>query len=220
MAGGREALVDGVRAKARLLGNRFDDEAVWALRSELLALHAYLRVHPRAAPSEKARASLDRTLDLAESAHGFSAELHGFLGQKGRSESASLYDLGSVGVLAIENILTADKVTLPRLLMSALSEGLMYLASRQYVAGSREVLEGLYRQHAATMYRELWALATDYRKSLREKDVREIQAAIDGFFGRLQGANVPPEARIAVLRQFYALLLTLRTSELLDAIGG
>jgi len=219
MAGERESLTNGIRAKARLLGDRFDDATVWALRSELLALDAYLRAHPKAT-SEKARASLNRALDLAEAAHTFSSELHGFLGQKGKSETASLYDLGSIGVLGLENILTAEKVTLPRIVMSALSEALMYLASRQYVAGSREVLEGLYRQHAATMYRELWALATDHRKSLAEKDVREIQAAIDGFFGRLQAATVNPEARIAVLRQFYALLLLVRLSELLEALGG
>src|SRR2546425_3207030 len=104
--------------------------------------------------------------------------------------------------------------------MSSLSETLTFLATRQIVAGSREVLGGLYRQHAAAMYRELWTLATDHRKSLTAKDVRDVQAGIDGFFGRLEGEGVPVEGQIIVLRQFYALLLVLRVAELLDALGG
>jgi len=217
MAGERDLLVKGLRAKAASIPDRFDDATVWGLRSELLAIDAYLRVHPRAAPAQ-ARRALDRALDLAGTAHEFTSEIRGFLGQKAKSEKASLFDLSSIGVLAVENVLTADKITLPRILMSALSEALMFLASRQYVSGAGDVLEGLCRQHAAAMYRELWTLATDYRKELTAKDVKEIQAAVDGFFGRLEAANV--EVRIAILRQFYALLLMLRTSELLEALGG
>jgi hypothetical protein len=70
------------------------------------------------------------------------------------------------------------------------------------------------------MYRELWILATDYRKTLNVGAVRELQQIIDAFFRKLERDDVPDPARIAVLRQFYALLLTLRVSELLDAIGG
>jgi len=88
------------------------------------------------------------------------------------------------------------------------------------VGGSAEVLRSVYRQNAASMYRELWVLATDHRKTLAAKDVREMQQGIDAFFRRLEGDGVPVEARIAVLRQFYALLLTLRVSELLEAIDG
>ena len=94
----------------------------------------------------------------------------------------------------------------------------MYLASRQYVAGADEVLRGLYRQHASSMYRELWALATDYRKTMSAYEVRELQQGIDDFFARLEAA--PLQARTSVLRQFYALLLMLRASELLEALGG
>ena len=219
MAGERDAFAKGIRAKAHVLTARFDEATVWALRSEFLALDAYLRGSPKA-ETPKVRHALDRAADLAGAAHAFTSELHGFLGQKEKSERASWFDLGSVGVLALENVLTADKITLPRIVMSALSEGLMFVASRQYVAGSRQVLEGLYRQHAAAMYRELWALATDHRKALAAKDVREVQAAIDGFFAKLGADGVTAEARIAVLRQFYALLVLVRTAELLEALGG
>ena len=215
----RDVLVKGLRAKAAAIPDRFTEASVLALRSDLLALDAYLRMHPKAA-TEKARHALDRALDLAATSHALMSELHGFLGQKDRSERASLFDLSSIGILALENVITADKITLPRILMSALSEALMYLASRQYVSGSREVLEGLYRQHAARMYQELWTLATDYRKTLRAEEVAEIQTAIDAFFARLGAADVAPEARIAILRQFYALLLMLRVSELFEALGG
>jgi len=219
MAGERDAFAKDLRGKAQALTVRFDDATVWALRSDLLALDAYLRGNPKA-ETPRVRHALDRAADLAGAAHTFTSELHGFLGQKEKSEHASWFDLGSVGILALENVLTADKITAPRIVMSALSEGLMFLASRQYVAGSREVIEGLYRQHAAAMYRELWALATDHRKGLTAKEVRGVQAAIDAFFAKLDAPGVTPEMRIAVLRQFYALLLMLRLSELLEALGG
>ena len=219
MAGEEDDLVAGLRAKARLLADSFDERAVWSLRSELLALDAYARANPKAFDAE-ARRALERALHLAGEAHALAAELKGFTGQKERSQVASLLDLGSIGVLSIENILTADKVTLPRIVMSSLSETLTFLATRQIVAGSLEVLGGLYRQHAAAMYRELWILATDHRKSLTAKDVREIQAGIDGFFASLEADGVAVEGQIVVLRQFYALLLVLRVAELLDALGG
>src|SRR2546427_1833107 len=188
MAGEEDDLVAGLRAKARLLADSFDERAVWSLRSELLALDAYARANPKAFDAE-ARRALERALHLAGEAHALAAELKGFTGQKERSQVASLLDLGSIGVLSIENILTADKVTLPRIVMSSLSETLTFLATRQIVAGSLEVLGGLYPQHAAPMYRELWILATDHRKSLTAQDVREIQAGIDRFFASLQAGG-------------------------------
>jgi len=217
MAGERDLLVKGLRAKARGIPDRFDDATVMALRSELLAIDAYLRVHPREA-SERARRALDRALSLAGAAHQFTSELRGFLGQREKSEKASWFDLSSIGILGVENILTADRVTVPRILMSSLSEALMYLASRQYVGGADEVLRGLYRQHASSMYQDLWALATDFRKTLSVYDVKELQSGIDGFFERLEAA--PLQARIAVVGQFYALLLMLRIADLLVALGA
>ena len=219
MAGETDDLVAGLRAKARLLVDSFDERSVWSLQSELLALDAYARRNPKALDAG-ARRALERALHLAGEAHALAAELKGFTGQKERSEAASLLDLGSVGALAMENLLTADKITLPRIVMNSLSETLMFLATRQIVAGSREVLGGLYRQHAAAMYRELWTLATDHRKALTAKDVREVQVGIDGFFARLDADGVTVEGQIVVLRQFYALLLVLRVAELLDALGG
>ena len=70
------------------------------------------------------------------------------------------------------------------------------------------------------MYRELWTLATDHRKALTAKDVREVQAGIDGFFAQLEAEGVSVDGQIVVLRQFYALLLVLRVAELLEALGG
>lgn len=209
----------GLRVHARTIADRFEEDSVWGLRSDLFAIDAFLRGNPRAS-SDKVRRALDRALELAATTHDFASELKGFQSQKRHSEKASMFDLGAVGVLAVENVLTADKPSLARIVMSALSEGLMFLASRQYVGGSTEVLRGVYQRNAASMYRELWTLATDYRKGLTAKEVRGIQEGIDAFFRQVEADGVPVESRIAVLRQFYALLLMLRVSELLHAMGN
>jgi hypothetical protein len=208
----------GLRVPAKAITDRFSADTVRALRGELFALEAFLRANPKAGGA-KVRDALARAANLADTCHALTAELGGFESQKQKGETASLYDLGSIGVLALENILTADKITLPRILMNSLSEALMFLASRQYVAGSRDVLASLYRKYSASMYRELWTLATDHRRSMSAKDVRAAQEAIDAFFRRMEAEGVPVEARIAVLRQFYALLMTLRTADLLEALG-
>lgn len=213
------AFAAGIRTRTKTIAERFDADTVWTLRSELLALDAYLRANPKAG-TKAARRTLGRALPLAGTIHAFESELRGFQAQKASSERASLFDLSSIGILSIENVLTAERPSIPRIVMSALAEGLMYFASRQYVGGSTQVLQGLYRQHAAAMYGELWTLATDYRGKLTAKEVREVQGGIDAFFAKLEGDGVPVEVRVAILNQFYALLLTLRVSELLDAIGG
>lgn len=217
MAGERDVLLKGLRVRVKQIPERFDESTTWSVRSELFAIDAYLRVHPKVA-SEKARQALDRSLSVASRAHEFTVELRGFAKQKDRTEAASLLDLGSIGLLGFENILGADRVTLPSVVMSSLSEALTFLATRQLVAGSGEVLDALYRTHAAGLYEELWILATDHRKGLSANDVKEIQSGVDAFFGKLDLA--PVQARIAVVHQFYALLLMLRTADLLEAFGG
>lgn len=219
MAADKDLLVQGLRTSARALADRFDAETLGHVQRELSALDAYVRTNPKAMKA-KAHRTLDRAVELAATAHAFASDLRGLQGQKEKSETASLFGLGSVGVLAIENVLTAEKVTVPRLLMSFLSEALMYFASRQYVAGSREVLAALYRQHAALLNRELWAIAADHRGKMTAKEVREVREIVDGFFSRLEAVDVSPEGRIAVLRMFYDFLLAIRLGELLETLGG
>jgi hypothetical protein len=194
--------------------SRMDDDATFRLRSELSTMRAVL------APGKDKDllASMERALEAVGHFHAFASEVKGFVVSRDFSGKASLYDIGSIGVLAIENILTAERVSLFRLMMSGLSEGLAFLASRQYIYGSSAVLEALYRTHSATMYEELWSLATELRGPLDEATAREVQAGIDSFFKGLSAPGVKVDDRVAALYQLYGILVMLRCADLLQRL--
>ncbi len=194
--------------------SRMDDAATFRLRSELSAIRAVVGD----GKDRDLAASLDRALEAVGHFHTFASEIKGFVISRDYSEKASLYEVGSIGVLAIENILTADEVSLLRLMMSGLSEGLAYLSSRQYVHGSSAVLESIYRNHSATMYEELWSMATEFRGPLDEAAAREVQAGIDSFFAGLGSPGVKVDQRVAALYQLYGILVLIRCADLLQRL--
>lgn len=194
--------------------SRMDDEATFRLRSELNAIRAVVADGRDA----DLAASLDHAIEAVGHFHTFASEVKGFVISRDYSEKASLYEIGSIGALAIENVLTAEKVTLLRLMMSGLSEGLAYLSSRQYVHGSSAVLESIYRNHSATMYEELWSLAVEFRGPLDEKAAREAQAGIDAFFNGLSSPGVKVDQRVAALYQLYGILVLIRCADLLQRL--
>ena len=218
-AGDLTVLGEGIQVQARAITDRYDETTLAALRSHLLGLEAFLRSNPKVGTAE-AREELAHALRLVDAAYAFASELQGFLAQKQHTELASLFDLGSIGVLGIENVLTAEKPSLVRVLMAALAEGLVFAASRQYVAGARDLLAVVYRTHAAAMHRELWALATDRRKGMTANDVKEVQANIGVFFRKLEANDVPPETRVRILKEFFVLVLVIRVADLLEALGS
>ena len=193
-----------------------DDVALFALRSELSAIRAVV-----AGGKDKAlAASVDRALAAVGRFHTFAAEVKGFIVSRDFSKKASLLDVGSIGVLALENVLTAERKSLFRILMSGLSEGLAFVASRQYIYGSTAVLDSLYRTNTVALYDDLWALATEIRGPLDEKTAREVQLGLDGFFKQLSDPGVPVDRRVAAIYQMYGILVLVRCADLLKRLRG
>ena len=194
---------------------RMDDEATFRLLSELSTIRAILSTGK---PDRELLEAVGRTLTAVGRLHSFANEVKGFVVSKDYSEKASLFDIGSIGILAVENVLTADHVSLFRLLMSGLSEGLAFLASRQYIYGTAAVLESLYRTHSATLYDDLWTLAVEFRGPLDENAAREVQGGLDTFFAKLSAPGVPVDARVAALYQMYGILVLVRCADLFQRL--
>lgn len=195
--------------------SKLDDEAAFHLRSEISAIRAVLAGRKT---DTALLTAVDRALDAVGGFHRFAAEVKGFVVSRDVSKTASLYEVGSVGILAVENVLTAERKNLFRILMSGLSGGLAYAASRQYVHGSSAVLDGLYRTHSGQLYDELWSLATEFRGPLDEKAVQEVQTGLDGFFTSLAGRGVTVDTRVTALYQLYAIVLLVRCADLLQKL--
>ena len=214
--GDPKALREGFVAALREVVARFDEPSLLKLRSELQVATRWLEGRDDAKRAASARAALDAVTKLYQ----FTAEVRGFAESRKSAETASMFDLGAVGVLALENILTAEKVTVMRLLMSGLSEGLMFLASRQYVSGGNALLLAAYRYHAVAAQDALWSLAADFREATDVETMREARAAIDSLFERLDDPTVAVGVKVAVLYQLHALVGLVRCARFLGDFEG
>lgn len=196
---------------------KMDEEAAFRLRSEISAIRTALR---GGKADKEIATSADRALAAVGEFHRFAAEVKGFVVSREFSNKASLYDVASIGILAVENVLTAERASLLRILMSGLSEGLAFAASRQYVYGSTSILDSLYRTHSTQLYDELWSIAAEFRGPLDEKTVREVQTGLDGFFTSLASPGVHVDTRVAAVYQLYAIVVLVRCVDLLQRLRG
>src|SRR5437016_704661 len=189
-AGDEIAVVEGYRTILRDCLASMDPAAVLRLRGELQVLSRWLAVQKKSALQRTA----DEALDAVSRFYLYGQEIDGLRASNRSAETASYYDLASVGVLAVENVLTAGHPSLMRFLMSGLSEGLMFLGSRQYVSGSDAVLLASWRKHSTAVRDAIWSLVTDFRDLESLGSIRAARAAIDELFAKFDdpGAPWPP----------------------------
>jgi len=210
--GDADALVDGYRTALGECLRDLSPEALLKLRGELQVVSRWLEVRKQV----DLRAGAEAALNAVSRFYQFGQEIGGFAASSRSAQAASFYDLASVGVLAAENILTADKATPMRWLMSGLSEGLMFLGSRQYVAGSDAILRATYRTHAIVIQDALWSLATDFRDPESLGSIREARGAIDALFAKFDDPGVSLGTKLALLHQLYGLVAIVRCAKLLE----
>jgi hypothetical protein len=203
-------LVEGYRLAFRNCLLQINEPSLLRLRGELQVIVRWLEARrdaPRAEAAQKA-------LDAISQFYSFGVEIGGFERSSKSANQASLFDLASVGVLGIENVLTAENRSLMRYLMSGLSEGLMFLASRQYVAGSNAILEGTYKANALFVRDALWSLARDFRSTEDLASIREAREAVDGLFAKLNAPEVDLHTKVALLVQLYGVVAIVRCAQL------
>ena len=167
-------------------------DALWQLRAELLERDA--------APDPAVLATL--------------GEFHGFLDRFATSTStrdlnhlASKLDIGAVGGVVLEQIFERpdERDLAMRVLTGGLSEGLMVLASRQYVRAAEGELGALFRDTAWTLYQRLWNWASDANPEL---DAAERRRLVDRLVAPLRDAEVPsPVKAVLAGSLFQALVL-------------
>jgi len=191
-----------------------DPSALLRLRGELQIVSRWFEVEQNG----DARRETDAALEAVSGFYRFGLEIGGFTTSTKAAETASFYDLASVGVLAVENVLTAERRSLMRFLMSGLSEGLMFLGSRQYVRGGEAVLQAAYRSHALAVQDALWSLATDFRDPEDLGSIREARGAIDAVFAKLSEPSVAASSRLDALLRLYALVAVVRCAKVLERL--
>ena len=209
-------LVEGYRSAFRDCLVRINEPSLLHLRGELQVMARWLEAQNDAKRAEAA----GNALGALSRFYAFGVEIGGFERSTKAANQASVFDLASVGVLAVENVLTAESRSLMRYLMSGLSEGLMFLASRQYVAGSESVLEGIYKSNALEVRDALWSLARDFRSSEDLASIRQAREAIDALFAKMDSPQVDLHAKVSLLHQLYGLVAIVRCAQLLEDLRG
>lgn len=209
-------LVEGYRIAFRDCLLRINEPSLLHLRGELQVIVQWLEARKDGPRTEAAQ----KALDAISHFYSFGVEIGGFERSSKTANQASLFDLASVGVLGIENVLTAENRSLMRYLMSGLSEGLMFLASRQYVAGSNAILEGTYKANALSVRDALWSLARDFRSTEDLDSIRQAREAVDDLFSKLDAPEVDLHTKVALLVQLYGVVAIVRCAQLHEDLRG
>lgn len=133
-------------------------KALWRLRAELLQAESF---------------STSPIWHVLDGYHRFLVDLSASVSAHEFSKLATLYDIGALGGVALENVLQSNltgKEIFKRLLVGGASEGLMVLASRQYVQAFEVETAAVYESAAWQLHDELWRLSRRSQPDLQPKD--------------------------------------------------
>jgi hypothetical protein len=167
---------------------------LWALRGTLLAC---VQDQPEA----------QQIHEIAREFYLYLSELQSKMSARQYNELASRLDIGSVGMLALQDILTEREDLWKTLLLGGFGESLMVLASRQYVKAWEQELRSVHRRAAWTLYGVLWQLSHKYQP---EMESSERQALIETTLAPALDEDTPFDTKmLLLLRLFQTLLLLL-----------
>jgi hypothetical protein len=127
------------------------------------------------------------------------------------NELASRLDIASVGVLALQDILIERDHLRLSLLLGSIGEGLMVLASRQYVKAWEQELRSVHRNAAWMLYEIWWQLS---RKHQPDMPTLERQVLIEATLARALDEEAPFESRMLLLLRLFQIALLLLAAPL------
>ena len=172
-------------------------EALWNLRIDLLALADRL-------PADR-QGEATWTLEIVRELCGYLAELRSKMTAREYSQFASRLDMGSVGTLAVQDLITEREHLLESLFLGGLSEGLMVLATLQYVKAWETETALVHNQAVWWLFEGLWRLSREFRPDM---PAAERQRLIDALLAPARSEETDPAVKVALLvRLFQALLI-------------
>lgn len=158
--------------------------------------------------------------DLLERGHqtdsellGIVGEFHAFLDRFATSTSsrdlnhlASKLDIGAVGGVVLEHLFErpAAKELAMQVLTGGISEGLMALASRQYVRAQEGELAALFRDTAWSLYERLWQWTIEANPELEGSERRRL---IDQLTGVLRDTDHSTTVKAVLAGRLFQVLL-------------
>ena len=175
-------------------------ENLWALHPVLLAQEA-----PTAAR------------DLARMFYCYLSSVRSKLTSKQFSSLAAALAAGSVGVIALQDLIEAfthnQQHTIQRLLTGGLAEALEIVATAQHVKAWETEFASVHDAAVWCLYEALWQLSAETQPDL---PVEQRQALIDGLLSTVRDPGVNSAVRMAVIIRLFQVLLAIRLMPLLS----
>jgi len=172
--------------------------------SDLLSLQTIVLSCEEKAASPLKHEQAETALALLGDFYAYLVGLESKLEAHAFAELASKMDMGAVGGVVVENMLSAGEKLLERILVGGFSEALMVLASRQYVKAFNRDLDAFYRQVAWQLRAHLWRLSAARRPGLAASERAHL---IDSLFTPILDKEVRCEATPVVLGCLFQALL-------------
>jgi hypothetical protein len=144
--------------------------------------------------------------------YAFINELSASMSAHEFSKLATMLDIGAVGGVAIQNLLESDLKPAElwkRLLAGGVSEGLMVLASRQYVKGAKAGMMGVCRATAWELYGEFWQLSAQLQPELDPTTRRQL---VNNLLAPIHDDAVPEVVKIGLNGRLFQILLLAQLS--------
>jgi len=144
-------------------------------------------------------------LNIVKTFHHYLCNLQSKATARQYSQLASLLDIGAVGGVAVENLISGGAHNLfQRFLLGMFSESLMVMASRQYVKGWGSELHSMHCQAAWFLAGALWNLSAELQPDL---PADERWAKIQKLIAPARDRDTPNESRAVLLGRLFQLLL-------------
>ena len=166
--------------------------ALIALQGALLAL------------DEESKAK-ERALEITGHFFLYLSDLKSKITSRNYSEMASRLDIGAVGAVALENILTTNSEELWKgLALGGIAEGLMIAASRQYIKGWEVETALVHNQAAWYLAEALWRASSEMQPELAPQERWE---AIQTLLAPAYDPEVAAPEKAVLLGRIFQLLL-------------
>jgi len=177
-------------------------EALIALQGALLAL-------------DGERKAKEHALEVTGRFFTYLSDLKSKITSRNYSEMASRLDIGAVGAVALENILTTDSKDLWKgLSLGGIAEGLMVAASRQYIKGWEAETALVHSQAAWYLAEALWRTSSEMQPELQPQERWE---AIQNLLAPAHDPDVPAPQKALLLGRIFQLLLITYLARLVPA---
>lgn len=165
--------------------------ALWALRADLL---------------EGGASADDRAIEVLGEFHAFLDRFATTTSSRDLNHLASKLDIGAIGGVVLEQLFESPnaKDLAMRVLTGGISEGLMVLASRQYVRAQDGELAALFRDVAWTLYQRLWQWTSNANPDLPPTERRQL---LDQITEPLSDSETPAALKAVLAGRLFQVLL-------------